>query len=219
MEGAVITLELPASLKSRLSQGHPWVYRNQLQVLPELPSGVWVRVRCGGFSVIGLWDAHSAIAVRLFSQRAVPDQEWVAKRVAEAWSLRAPVRAGATSAYRWIFGESDGLPGIVVDLYDRFAVILTYVESVGVLVPWVAEALHAHVDLHGILLRPADGAKLRSLWGRLPPPDLVVEEHGILYHANLEAGQKSGLYFDQRENRLALGPWCQGKTVLDCFCC
>ncbi len=214
----MITLELTESLKQRLSQGHPWVYRNHVRASPELPSGAWVRVRCGGFSGIGLWDARSAIAVRLFSRRTVPDEQWVADRVAAAWELRAPVRAGATSAYRWIYGASDGLPGIVVDLYDRFAVILTYVESVAVLVPWVAEALHAHTGLQGILWRPPSGAAPRSLWGRLPPADLVVEEHGLLYHADLMTGQKSGLYFDQRENRLALGSWCRDKEVLDCFC-
>jgi 23S rRNA (cytosine1962-C5)-methyltransferase len=214
----VITLELTESLKQRLSQGHPWVYRNHVRAAPELPSGTWVRVRCGGFSAIGLWDANSAIAVRLLSRRTVPDEQWVADRVAAAWDLRAPVRAAATSAYRWIYGASDGLPGIVVDLYDRFAVILTYVESVEALVPWVAQALHAYADLQGILWRPPAGAALRSLWGRLPPADLVVEEHGLLYRADLKAGQKSGLYFDQRENRLAMGSWCRDKEVLDCFC-
>ena len=214
----MITLELPDVLGKSLGQGHPWVYRNHVSVAPDLPSGAWVRVRCGGFSAIGLWDADSAIAVRLFSRQSVPDEKWVAERVEEAWELRAPVRAGATTAYRWVYGESDGLPGIVVDLYDRFAVILAYVRSVEMLVPWVAEALHAHARLQGILLKPVDGGELRPLWGRLPPRDLVIEEHGVLYHADLQAGQKSGLYFDQRENRLALGPWCQGGTVLDCFC-
>ena len=214
----MITLELTESLKQRLSLGHPWVYRNHVQAAPELPSGTWVRVRCGGFSAIGLWDAGSAIAVRLFSRRQVPDSQWVADRVAEAWELRAPIRAGATSGYRWVYGESDGLPGIVVDLYDRFAVILSYVESVEALVPWVAEALHAHTGLQGILWRPPGGESLRSVWGRLPPPDLVVEEHGLLYHADLAAGQKSGLYFDQRDNRLTFGSWCRDQEVLDCFC-
>jgi 23S rRNA (cytosine1962-C5)-methyltransferase len=215
---SVITLQLPESLKPRLSQGHPWVYRNHIHGAPELASGEWVRVRCGGFSAIGLWDADSAIAVRLFSRQTVPDERWVADRVAEAWELRASIRAGATTAYRWIYGESDGLPGIVVDLYDRYAVIMAYVESVEVLVPWVSEALHAHTDLQGILFRSATGGELRPVWGRLPPSDLIVEEHGVLFHADLDAGQKSGLYFDQRENRKFLGHWCRDKMVLDCFC-
>jgi 23S rRNA (cytosine1962-C5)-methyltransferase len=213
----LITLELPASLKSQLSQGHPWIYRNQLSEAPDVPSGTWVRVRCAGFSAFGLWDAHSSIAIRLFSQTSVPGAGWVADRVAEAWDARALVRAGSTSAYRWIYGESDGLPGIVVDLYGEFAFVQTHVASVEVLVPWVAEALHAHTPLQGILWRSA-GEGPRSLWGRLPPSDLVVEEHGLLFYADLFAGQKTGLYFDQRENRLALAPWCRGQTILDCFC-
>jgi 23S rRNA (cytosine1962-C5)-methyltransferase len=214
---SMITLELPGSLKRRLSQGHPWVYRNQVPTAPDLPSGTWLRVRCGGFSASGLWDAQSPIAVRIFSRQGVPDGNWVADRVAEAWALRAPVRAGATTAYRWVYGESDGLPGIVVDLYGGFAVVRTYVESVEGLVPHVAGALHAHMLPQGILWRPAAG-EIQSLWGRLPPPDLTVEEHGLLFHADLLAGQKTGLYLDQRENRLALASWCRDRTVLDCFC-
>ncbi len=213
----VITLDLPDSLESRLRQGHPWVYRNQVPGAPDLPSGTWVRVRCRRFSAVGLWDAQSAITVRLFSARAVPDPDWVADRVAEAWELRAPVRASPTSAYRWIYGESDGLPGIVVDLYGEFALIQTYVESVEGLVPWVADALHAHAGLQGILWRRREGT-LDPVWGRLPPRDLTVEEHGLLFYADLVAGQKTGLFLDQRENRRALAAWCRGQRVLDCFC-
>jgi 23S rRNA (cytosine1962-C5)-methyltransferase len=215
--GNVITIQLPATLKARLARGHPWVYRNHISRSPDLPSGAWVRVRSGRFSAIGLWDAESPIAVRLYSRRAEPSAEWVADRVAEAWATRAPVRATATTGYRWVYGESDGLPGIVVDLYGEFCLIRTYVESVEGLVPWVADALHAHASLLGILWRRRN-ADPESLWGRLPPHDHVVEEHRLLFHADLFAGQKTGLYFDQRENRMALAPVCAGKSVLDCFC-
>jgi 23S rRNA (cytosine1962-C5)-methyltransferase len=213
----MITLELPPSLRSRLSQGHPWVYRNQVPSAPDLPPGTWVQVRCGGFTAFGLWDTSTPIAVRILSQRAVPDADWVAARVAEAWEARTPIRTGATNAYRWVYGESDGLPGIVVDLYGVYALIRSYVESVECLVGWVADALHAHARLQGILWQRADG-DLDFLWGRPPLDDLTIEEHGLLFHANLIAGQKTGLYLDQRENRLALSAWCEDKTVLDCFC-
>jgi 23S rRNA (cytosine1962-C5)-methyltransferase len=214
---ALPVLNLEAELKPRLSQGHPWVYRNHVMPEPELASGTWVQVRCGGFSAFGLWDARSPIAVRLYSRHGVPDADWVADRVAEAWQVRAPVRDGATTGYRWVYGESDGLPGVVVDLYGEFAVIQTYAESVEGLVPWVADALYAHTTLQGILWRPA-GGELEPVGGRLPPADLTIEEHGLLFGANLFAGQKTGLYFDQRENRRTLAAWCQGQAVLDCFC-
>jgi 23S rRNA (cytosine1962-C5)-methyltransferase len=212
-----VALELPASLQSRLSQGHPWVYRDQVPGSPDLPSGAWVWVRSGRFSAYGLWDASSPIAVRLFSQRSTPDAGWVAERVAVAWETRVGIRAGATTAYRWVYGESDGLPGIVVDLYGDFAAIQTYAASVEGLVPWVADALHGQARLQGILWRPS-GGEWQALWGRLPPRDLTVEENGLLFYANLAAGQKTGLYCDQRENRRTLAPWCQDRTVLDCFC-
>ena len=213
----MIELHLPSDLKASLARGHPWVYRSQVPGNPDLPSGTWVQVRSGNWTGFGLWDDRSAIAVRLFSRHSVPGATWVAGRVAEAWEARALLRAGPTTGYRWIYGESDGLPGIVVDLYGEFAAVHSYARGVEGLVPWVADALHAHVPLQGIVWRAVE-AEPRPLWGRPPPPDLVVEEQGLLFQANLLAGQKTGLFFDQRDNRRTLAAWCQGQAVLDCFC-
>ena len=213
----MITVAVNPSLKAQLGRGHPWVYRNQVLSAPEIPAGSWVRVQCGRLSAFGRWDPDNLIAVRIFSTRSVPDTAWVADRVAEAWEARASVRATPTTAYRWVYGESDGLPGIVVDLYGEFAVIRTYSPGVEALATWVADALHAHVTLQGIVWRQVSG-KVSTWWGKPPPHDLIVEEHGLLLHADLLAGQKTGLYFDQRENRRTLAPWCQGKRVLDCYC-
>ncbi|MBN1657147.1 MAG: class I SAM-dependent rRNA methyltransferase [Anaerolineae bacterium] len=210
-------LQLSDSLGRTLALGHPWVYRTQVPGEPNLPSGAWVRVRSGGFSGYGLWDAQSPIAVRIYSRHGVPDDAWMAERVAEAWAGRESIRAGATTAYRWVYGEGDGLPAIVVDLYGSYAAVRSYVESVEGLVPWVADALHAHTRLDGMVVRRA-GGEPELLWGRPPPTDLVVEEHGLLFHADLVAGQKTGLFFDQRENRRFLAPWCEGQRVLDAFC-
>ncbi|MCW5849344.1 MAG: class I SAM-dependent rRNA methyltransferase [Anaerolineae bacterium] len=209
-------LILPPHLKTRLGQGHPWVYRDQVADAPRLPSGAWVRVRCGGFSAYGLWDAESPIAIRLFARAAPPDAAWVAARVREAWERRAPLRTGATTAYRWLFGEGDGLPGITVDLYDQFAVVATYADSVTTLLPWVVDALRATTPLKGILHRPPSSV-VQRLWGQPPPRDLTIQEHGLTFLANLAAGQKTGLFLDQRENRRVVEDWVAGKTVLNCF--
>ena len=211
------TVVVPDALKSRLKQGHPWVYRDQVTNTSGLPTGTWVRVRCAGFAAYGLWDASGSIAVRLFSRRDVPDEGWVAERIAEAWQTRAPLRASATSGYRWVYGESDGLPGIVVDLYRDHAVIQAYSDSVQRLVDPAADALLAHTPLDGILWR-RPGEEPESIWDSLPPADLTIEENGLLFHADLFAGQKTGFYFDQRENRLALAAWCRDRSILDCFC-
>lgn len=237
-------LILPTHLKTRLGQGHPWVYRDQVADTPRIPSGTWVRVRCGGFSAYGLWDAASPIAVRLFAREAPPDAAWVAGRVREAWDRRAPLRTGATTAYRWLFGEGDGLPGITVDLYDQFAVVATYADAVTTLLPWLVEALRATTPLKGILHRPPRSTEdqrpktedqepsvthhppptvlrlpssVHRLWGQPPPRDLTIQEHGLTFLANLATGQKTGLFLDQRENRCTVEDWAAGQTVLNCF--
>ena len=156
---SISVIFLPGQLSQQLKRGHPWVYRNQVLNELRLPSGTWVQVQCGNWMGYGLWDARSPIAVRVFSQTQVPDADWIAQRVHEAWQRREPLRnsqdSQPTSAYRWLFGEGDGVPGIVVDLYNDYAVLQTYAESLEVIVPWVAEGLKTCTRLKGILRRNA----------------------------------------------------------------
>ena len=131
------TITLPNELNKPLQRGHPWVYRDQVSNAPRLASGTWVRVQCGKFQAYGLWDAGSPIAVRIFSRQGVPDARWIEQRVREAWEGRESLRREGTTAYRWLYGEGDGIPGVVVDLYNDYAVTQTYADSLDALLPWV----------------------------------------------------------------------------------
>lgn len=217
-------VQIPTMLKDRLAQGHPWVYRTHVPEDMDLPDGSWVRVWCGGWSGYALWEAEGPIALRIFSKRQVPDAPWLHARVQAAWELRAPLRMAGCTAYRWLFGEGDGLPGLTVDRYGDFAVIQPYMRSAQVLLDPLVEALRAVAPLHGVLMRPygndesvtAEG-KTRKVWGATPPQALVVEEYGLRFQAELQIGQKTGLFLDQRENRRFVETISAGRTVLNCF--
>ncbi|GAB4210650.1 MAG: class I SAM-dependent rRNA methyltransferase [Roseiflexaceae bacterium] len=229
-------ISLPAQLKERLAQGHPWVYRNHLPPGLRLPAGAWVRARCGGWSGYGLWDAEGPIALRIFSTRQPPDARWLRDRVADAWELREPLRAAGTTAYRLLFGEGDALPGLTVDLYGDYAVIQIYMDGADTLVDWLVNALLAVAAPRGILLRgavseerptaselegeaPSNPSRpaARLIWGEEPPRELVVVEHGLRFQADLRAGQKTGLFLDHRENRRYIETISAGRSVLNCF--
>jgi 23S rRNA (cytosine1962-C5)-methyltransferase len=152
--------------------------------------------------------------VRIFASHQVPDATWIADRVRQAWAIRSPLRSQQTSAYRWLYGEGDGIPGVVVDLYGDYAVVETYADSLDALLEWIVDGLRQCTKLKGIVYRKGEA---QLVWGRMPPRDLVVEENGLRLHANLFAGQKTGLFLDQRENRQYLEGWCAGRRVLDCF--
>jgi 23S rRNA (cytosine1962-C5)-methyltransferase len=211
-------------LKESLRLGHPWVYRDAIERAPAgLPSGTWVRVQCANLQFFGLWDADSPIAIRLFGSRTRPNPAWVAERVAAAWDLRAPLRDPdqATSAFRWLYGESDGLPGVVVDYYqdaasgEAWAVLRLYAPSLARIKPWVVDALTATAPLAGVIQRDEAGASL--LAGALPPDEIVIREHGLRFAVDLLRGQKTGFFLDQRENRHTLEGWSGGRRVLNLF--
>jgi 23S rRNA (cytosine1962-C5)-methyltransferase len=212
---ALPTLTLHGGLEPALMSGHPWIYRNHLPK-HRLQTGEWVRLQAGKASAVGLYDEVGAIAVRLYSRDRVPDRALIEARIQEALELREHLFAGEdTTAYRLLFGEGDYLPGLTADRYDRYVVVQTYARSVDVIVPNVVRALAKRLKPRGIVTRIEEG--LTPLWGELPPPEVTVTENGLKLIANLHAGQKTGLFLDHRDNRLALSRYCRGKTLLNLF--
>lgn len=211
-------IELPRFLEAALASGHPWVYRDHVPRGFSAEPGSVVRVRAGACTAFAVWDASSQIALRIYSTREPPSATWVAARVREAWELRAPLRSQRTTAYRWIFGEGDGLPGITVDLYGRFAMMVVYADGLGQIASWVADALRETTELSGVVRRGREGEeRIEVVWGRLPPTELLIEEHGVRMRADLAVGQKTGLFLDHRENRRFVGEVAAGKRVLNLF--
>ncbi len=213
------TLELPASLQNSLAAGHPWVYRDHVPRAFSAPSGSWVRIRAGSFTGYALWDGESPIALRVFSTVGVPDAHWVAARVSSAWELREPLRSAGVSAFRCLAGEGDGLPGVSADFYAGFVVLITYADAVEPIVSWVSAALERLPGVGGVLRRERGehAGELAPLAGRSPPQELVIEEYGVRLPVDLRAGQKTGLFLDQRENRRHVGGIAAGRRVLNLF--
>ena len=221
MTNPLPTVELPATLARSLGAGHPWVYRDHVPRGFDAPSGTWVRVRSGPVSAVALWDPGSPLALRIFSRSVVPDVAWVDARVRAALALRESTGVTArASAYRWIAGEGDRLPGITADRYAGFVVLTTDGTALEGIVPWVVSALRGAANLQGVVRKirgATDGERLEVLAGRAPPRDLIVEENGIRFRANLWEGQKTGLFLDQRENRHTVESFSSGRRVLNLF--
>ncbi len=229
--GPEAALELQKDLVRHLRAGHPWVFRKAIQRAPKgLPAGAVVDVvEQGRFVARGYHDPRSAIAVRILTREPAEaiDQAFWRRRVAMALALRRELVHG-TTAWRMVHGEADGLPGVVADRYDRFAVLKLY--SAG-LTPWrpaIVEAIRAEAEgLAGIYGRDEiprdeedDGAAPvgRVLWGAEPPERIEIDEHGVRLLVDVRRGQKTGRFLDQRENRRLVRELARGRAeALNCF--
>jgi len=214
-------VELPASLSRAIASGHPWVYRDHVPRSFRAPTGSWVRVQSGPVSAVALWDEGSPLALRIFSRDRVPDAGWVAARLRDALALRRAAGVlDVATAYRLVGGEGDCLPGIFVDRYAAFAVVTSDGAAVAALVPSVVDALAGLGELAGVVekrRRGEEGERVVTAWGRPPPRDLVIEENGLRFRANLYEGQKTGLFLDQRDNRSTVERLSRGRRVLNLF--
>jgi 23S rRNA (cytosine1962-C5)-methyltransferase len=207
-------LELRKDLVRHLRAGHPWVFRKAIERAPRgLEAGAIVDVVEGGrFVARGYYDPHSAIAVRVLTREAAEavDGAFWKRRVLRAAALRRDL-VRDTTGYRMVHGESDGLPGVVADRYDRFAVVKLYSAGLTPHRGAIVEALReAGGDLQGVFGRdevPHDeedeeaAPQGRVLWGAEPPERIPYVEHGMTLLVDVRRGQKTGTFLDQRENR------------------
>lgn len=215
-----------------IKAGGAWIFDNEIaEVIGEYTNGDLVTVEdfdgyCMG---TGFINNHSKIRVRMMTRKKdqVVDRDFLDMRVRDAWEYRK--KTVDTSSCRVIFGEADFLPGLVVDKFADVLVVQSLALGIDRMKEIIIELLIAAMKEDGISIRGVyerSDAKVRTQEGMervkgflSAPFDTKVEivENGVKYMVDVEDGQKTGFFLDQKYNRLAMQRLCKGAKVLDCF--
>ena len=219
-----------------VEQGHPWIYEAEvIRCEGNFENGCLVDAvsEKGKYLGTGFLSLNSKIRIRLISRNANDkfDEAFWRRRIVYAWDYRKTVMAGDLNCCRVIFGEADGFPGLTVDKFSDILVAQTL--SVGMeklkpmLFPLIIEALRADgheisgiFERNDVKIRELEGLTQGKGWfGNTHPDSCVTEicENGVYYSVDVENGQKTGFFLDQKYNRLAVARLARGKRVLDCF--
>lgn len=221
------TLTLTPKRPHQVLGGHSWIYDNEVQVTPAaLEPGDLVDVvdARGAFVGRGYANPRSKILVRLLTRNAreVIDRAWFAGRLQRAWQLRT--RLGLTVNCRVVFGEADGLPGLIVDKFGDAIVLQAHTAGMARWQETIVELLVEQLQPRLFVVR--NDLPVRALEG-LPESravlvgggsaEVVIEEDGLTFAIDLLAGQKTGFFLDQRPNWALLKHVARDARVLDCF--
>lgn len=215
-----------------LRAGGLWVYDNEIEsITGTVENGELVLVKdCNGYPMgIGFINRNSKITIRLLTRNkdAVIDKEFFRKRVKDAWEYRK--KTVDTSSCRVIFGEADYVPGMVIDKFEDVLVVQSLALGIDRYKMLILELLKEELAADGIQIRgiyERSDAKVREQEGMKrekgflsEPFDTKVQivENGVRYIVDVEDGQKTGFFLDQKYNRLAIQKLCKDAKVLDCF--
>ncbi len=182
------------------------------------------------FLALGLWDPDSVIRIRIlqFAKPAVIDQGWFARKIQAAYTLREVMHAQHTDGYRLVFGENDGLPGLVIDRYAAVFVIKIYSAAWARYLRWIAECLQDLFSYRSLVIRLSRNIaeKVEATYGitdgtvldgETVEERVLFRENGLIFEADPIRGHKTGFYLDQRENRARVEVLAAGKSVLNVF--
>ena len=214
-----------------IKAGGMWVYDNEIEsIMGDIPDGSLVEVHDfdGYFMGIGFLNRKSKISVRMMSRHAHEiDEAFIEKRVRDCVEYRA--KTVDMSSCRLIFGEADFLPGLVVDKFsdvlvveslalgiDRLKLVILdklklVLKEMGMDIRGIYERSDAKVRLHEGLER------VKGFIGEEFDTKVEILENGVKYFVDVQDGQKTGFFLDQKYNRAAIKPMCKGAKVLDCF--
>ena len=213
---------------ARLLEGHPWVYRGEVEKFQgAVQDGDIVEFRdhTGRFLGQGYVNRRSQIVARLMTtSRRTVDADLLRDRILAAAAFREKV-VHNTNAYRVVYSESDLLPGLIVDRYDAYMVVQFLTLGMERWKETILDILTEVFQPEGIYER--SDVSVRSHEG-LPsvkqnvrgscPPEVRIEDNGTVFQVDIFNGQKTGFFLDQRENRAVLSGFASGARVLDCFC-
>lgn len=226
-----IAIKLKATAEKAVRQGHPWVFETSItkQSKPGKTGDLAIIFsnKSNKFLGLGLFDVDSPIRIKMLhhGESIVIDDTWLLTKIRKAYQWRLPLLQTDTNSYRLIFGENDGLPALIIDVYDGAAVVKIYS---GIWIPWIkviadivvevshvtAIVLRLSRNLQKAILSYQDG---QVIYGILEKEEVIFKEHGVKFSANLIHGHKTGFFLDHRHNRKKVGELSRGKTVLDVF--
>lgn len=221
--------------RKRTSDGHPWIYDNEITSADEMTDGALADVisEKGRYIGTGFFNSHSKIRVRIISRNANDtfDDSFFKRRLEYAYSYRKTVMTEEDmNACRLIFGEADGFPGLTVDKFNDL--LSVQILSLGIeqrrdiILNALLDILRNDgVKIRGVYLR--NDVNIRTLEGMSEEkgwyfregetsPVTEIAENGIRYRVDVENGQKTGFFLDQKYNRRAAASIAKGKNVIDC---
>jgi 23S rRNA (cytosine1962-C5)-methyltransferase len=207
---------------SRLETGHPWIFKSDVEPVEAENGAVVDVVAKGRFLGQAFYSEHSEITLRVLSRGALSDT-WLSDRIDAAIDFREQV-LDMSGAGRLIHGESDGLPGLIVDRYGDVLVLQVLAAAMEMRTPAIIDALVTRVKPRGILarndvkVRDREGLprEVKTLWGDVPA-SVDIQEGSVALVVDVLQGQKTGTFLDQSANHVLFGKLARGR-VLDAFC-
>ncbi len=230
---SILAIKLSTAGERSVKSGHPWVFSESIIKINK-------EGKCGDVAVIfsykknkvigvGLYDPDSPIRIKMLHSGggAIINSEFFSEKINRAYSLRIPLLETQTNSYRFIFGENDGFPGFIADVYHKVLVIKLYS---GIWFPYFEDILKLLLSISKCecsVLRLNRKLQLQQnafgfsegqvVFGELENEVLEFMEHGVRFSANVIKGHKTGYFLDHRHNRKRVGDLAKGKTMLDIF--
>lgn len=228
-----LAVKLNAKGEQFVLKGHPWVFSdNIVKINDDAQSGDLAIIfgknknRVIG---LGLYDASSPIRIKMLhssTEKAEINADFFQQKIEKALKKRADLLKTNTNSYRLLFGENDGFPGLIADVYAEVLVVKIYSE---IWLPYLQSILPSLQTTSKVktvvvrLSRSLEQSKAHDLkngevvFGTLENEVVNFVEHNVNFSANVIKGHKTGYFLDHRANRKQVGEWSKGKTVLDVF--
>lgn len=228
-----LAVKLNAKGEQFVVQGHPWVFSNNITKINE-------DARSGDLAIVfgknknrvvglGLYDGNSPIRIKMLHsshEKVEINAAFFHNKIQIAFNKRKPLLKTKTNSYRLLFGENDGFPGLIADVYASVLVVKIYSEIwlpyLETIIPSLQETSNSKTVVIR-LSRSLEQSKSHQLkngdvvYGELENEVVKFVEHGVNFSANVIKGHKTGYFLDHRANRKQVGEWSNGKTVMDVF--
>ncbi len=215
-----------------LLRRHPWIFSGAISKTvgdPSCGDTVSISTAGGQFLGRGAYSPKSQISVRVWDwdENTQIDKQFFKDRIQQAYTSRHGIfQPDSVQAIRIIHGESDNLPGLIVDKYGEWLVVQFLSCGPEYWRKDILDALISEIQPKGIYersdvdVRELEGLQSRTglLWGEAFPKFLEINQHNLKFLVDVFQGHKTGYYLDQRENHMLIQNFSQGKDLLDCFC-